>query len=113
MSASNNPSRGIDCLKEGPFLLCDSLADNFRTLRNHCLKQLPGGSLVQTVSFQAQCFLKQHMPSGRDTFIRTGLPLIGLVVGGWLGISWILEGRFEIKVGCYTADKVWCMTMSI
>ena len=38
------------------------------------------------------------MPSGRDTFVRTGLPLIGLVVGGWLGISWILEGRFEIKV---------------
>ena len=38
------------------------------------------------------------MPSGRDTFVRTGLPLIGLVVGGWVGISWILQGRFEIKV---------------
>ncbi len=46
------------------------------------------------------------MPSGRDTFVRTGLPLIGLVVGGWLGISWILEGRFEIKVWDRTAGNV-------
>lgn len=38
------------------------------------------------------------MPSGRETFVRTGLPLVGLVVGGWLGISWILQGRFDVKV---------------
>ena len=38
------------------------------------------------------------MPSGRENFARTGLPLVGLVVGGWLGISWILQGRFDVKV---------------
>ncbi|KAK9818936.1 hypothetical protein WJX74_003705 [Apatococcus lobatus] len=37
------------------------------------------------------------MPSGRDNFLRTGLPLLGLVVGGWIGISWMLQGRLDIK----------------
>lgn len=36
--------------------------------------------------------------SGGQRFAKVGLPLIMLTVGGWLGLSHVLSGKFELKV---------------
>lgn len=36
--------------------------------------------------------------SGGQRFVKVGLPLITLTVGGWLGISHVMAGKFELKV---------------
>eukprot|EP00208_Stichococcus_sp_RCC1054_P001485 CAMPEP_0206142638 /NCGR_PEP_ID=MMETSP1473-20131121/17761_1 /ASSEMBLY_ACC=CAM_ASM_001109 /TAXON_ID=1461547 /ORGANISM="Stichococcus sp, Strain RCC1054" /LENGTH=82 /DNA_ID=CAMNT_0053537723 /DNA_START=58 /DNA_END=306 /DNA_ORIENTATION=- len=36
-------------------------------------------------------------PRGGLNFLRGGLPFIVLTVGGWLGISHFLSGKFELR----------------
>ena len=40
------------------------------------------------------------MPRGSLSFVQVGLPIFGLVIGGSLAISYFLQGKYDIKVGC-------------
>jgi hypothetical protein len=54
---------------------------------------LPVGTLCS-----AMCVACMATSRGGQRFVRVGLPLIMLTVGGWLGIAHVLSGKFELRV---------------
>lgn len=38
------------------------------------------------------------MPGGRHPFLRAGVPLLGLTIGGFLGLRFFLQGRLDVQV---------------
>ena len=33
-----------------------------------------------------------------NTFVRAGLPLLGLILGGFMGLKFFVQGRLDVKV---------------